>query len=460
MRVIVVGGGVAGLTAAWKLSKLGLAVELYESSNRLGGLIQSIDLDGTSLDVGAEAFAVARPDTLELIADLGLSHLVEEPANSEARILVDGRVIKIPHGVLGIPSDLDSEELIEAIGPEAVLEAKRLDAQPWSTKPNGTLADLVRDRLGESVLRTLVTPVVAGVHASDPNLLEADAVAPGLFARAAQLGSLSAAAAAIRATAARPGAAVATLAGGMMQLIQGLERAVTQAGVTLHLSTPVTRVEQNQDGYRLSLGIPTDEQQPQADLLVVAVPPAVAAKILSPLATLAEPLARIPQVDVTVVALSAENSKLARAPLGSGVLVAPGNTAVSAKASTHTSAKWDSVQSRIGENRHLVRLSYGRNGLAPAASPDLVKTAKQDAVRLFGFNEADIREVAIQEWPQSLVQARTGHRRVLDDLGLALRHHPQLGIVGAGLGGNGITGILAKTNTEIERITSEIKETV
>ncbi|MEN9748705.1 MAG: hypothetical protein RLZZ603_1397, partial [Actinomycetota bacterium] len=238
MRAVVIGGGIAGLASARRLVAAGHEVVLLEAEDRLGGLIHSVDLAGQQVDVGAEAFAVARPEVLDLVHSLGLDSQLAEPAQSSARILVGDRFIQIPHGLLGIPSDLDSPEVLAAIGPEAVAEAKRLDAASWNTPAGGTLANLVRDRLGEGVLRTLVTPVVAGVHASDPALLEADVVAPGLHARAAMLGSLSAAAAAIRATAARPGAAVATLTGGMTSLIAALERAVTQAGVTLRTGTP------------------------------------------------------------------------------------------------------------------------------------------------------------------------------------------------------------------------------
>ena len=450
MRAVVIGGGIAGLAAARRLALGGHSVTLLEATDRLGGLIHSVELDGVRVDIGAEAFAVARPEALELVRELGLEEFLAEPAQDSARILVDGRFIHIPHGVLGAPSDLDSAEVLEAIGPEAVAEAKRLDALPWNTPAGGTMADLVRDRLGERVLRTLVAPVVAGVHASDPSLLEADVVAPGLYARAAQLGSLSAAAAAIRASAARPGAAVATLTGGMTSLIAALAQAATQAGVTLRLSTPAHSVLRTETGYQVLLENSTHDRL-DADILVVATPPHVAANLLGSLPAVATPLAQIRTVDVTVVALSAKSETAATAPHGSGVLVAAGGSSVTAKASTHASAKWAHLASRAGSNGHLLRLSYGREGQAPntstpEATEQLLQTARADAAVLYGLKPKDFTAALAQQWPRSLVQARPGHAKHVLQVTAALESLPNLHVVGAGLGGNGIAGVLAQVN--------------
>jgi len=445
VRAVVIGGGIAGLASARRLVSAGHEVVLLEAEDRLGGLIHSVDLAGQQVDVGAEAFAVARPEVLDLVHSLGLDSQLAEPAQSSARILVGDRFIQIPHGLLGIPSNLDSPEVLAAIGPEAVAEAKRLDAAPWNTPAGGTLANLVRDRLGEGVLRTLVTPVVAGVHASDPALLEADVVAPGLHARAAMLGSLSAAAAAIRATAARPGAAVATLTGGMTSLIAALERAVTQAGVALRTGTPAHSVLRTPDGYQVVLQNEIHERL-NADLVVVAAPPHIAANLLGSMPAVATPLAQIRTVDVTVVALRANSELAAGAPLGSGVLVAPGAPNIVAKASTHVSAKWAHLGEAVGANGHLIRLSYGRDGDAPKANEELLQTARLDAAALYGLKPKDFTASVAQEWPRSLIQARPGHNQLVAQLNTALENLENLHVVGAGLGGNGIAGILAQVN--------------
>ena len=463
MRAVVVGGGIAGLTAAFRLTEAGFAVQVLEAQSRLGGLIHSANVGGVPMDLGAEAFAVARPAALELIEELGLGNQVVSPSTSDAKILATGKLLKIPHGVLGIPANLNSAEVIEAIGEEAAAAARDLDSQPWQMPVGPTLAQLVANRLGQVVLDTFVTPVVAGVHASSPSLLEAEVVAPGLVAKAAQLGSLTAAVSAIRASAAKPGAAVATLTGGMTALIDALAGHLKSHGVSICTSTEVTAIARDGLGYRVSSGFAEGTEAAgtgrafqgtsvYADVVVLAATPEVSARLLADFDGVGSNLTKIKVVDVTVVAIKATSAAANASPLGSGVLVAPGNAAVMAKASTHTSAKWSHAKELVGQTGQLIRLSYGRDGEAPKASDWLTKTAKQDVGRLYGLNESDIGEVVIQEWPKSLVQAKPGHQETLAALREALKQHPGLGVVGAGLGGNGITGIIAKVNEEIARI--------
>ena len=361
-RAVVIGGGISGLAAARRLALAGCSVTVFEASDRLGGLIRGVQLGDHLVDVGAEAFAIARPETLELIHNLGLDDELVWPAQSSARIRsVDAagqlQVFEIPRGVFGIPASLGDPLVVGAIGADAVAEASQLDAQPWQLDAPGTLAELVETRLGKGVLDVLVTPVVSGVHASHPEFLEADVVSPGLFARAKEAGSLVAAVAQIvakrgqgdpasggsgaAAASARPGSAVASLRGGMNRLIDALAANLAELGVKVVLNAPVQCVLPAGEGYRVVLAAghnrsvvtsPTIFSQTHnqsvvtADLVVVATPPTVAGKILGSLPALASPLSRIHAVNVTVVALQAQNRYIGRAPMGSGVLVAPGDT--------------------------------------------------------------------------------------------------------------------------------------
>lgn len=446
---VVVGGGISGLVAARRLALAGKKVTLLESSDRLGGLIRGVSLAGQTVDVGAEAFAVSRPDTLQLITELGLEYQLVSPQNSEARILSDGRFFKIPHGVLGIPSDLDDPALAEAIGADAVAEAKRLDAKPWNLTEAGTVAELVITRLGQAVLDTLVTPVIAGVHSSDPSLLEINAVAPGLFALAAKLGSLTAAAAQLRASAARPGAAVASLRGGMHTLVEKLVSAIGDLGVEVRLNTPAAGTFKTPDGYQVLL---QDGTRLSANYLVLATPPRITAQILGSFPTLATPLALMRAVDVTVVALVVTDHELDSAPVGSGVLVAPSVHNIDAKATTHATGKWEWLANEFGKGKHLVRLSYGRDGIVPAADDTLLATARADAQALYGISADQIGEIVVQEWPGAMIQSRSGHLSLVNQILDAQKDFPNLALVGAGLGGNGITGILAKSAAQYEQI--------
>jgi oxygen-dependent protoporphyrinogen oxidase len=446
---VVVGGGISGLVAAYKLALAGKQVTLFEATGELGGLIKPLKIAGITVDAGAEAFSTVRPDTFKLIEALGLNEQLATPAAAEARILSNGRAYKIPQGMFGIPSDLTSQAVIDAIGESAAAEARRMDAQPWNLSKPTTVAELVSTRMGDAVLEQLVTPVIAGVHSSQPALLGIEAVAPGLFALAENVGSLAKAVAQLRGSSAKPGAAVASLRGGMHGLVTSLTNFLTLTGVRVVKNAPVQSVEFTDGTY----SIQAEGQSPvSANYLVMATPPRVTAQILNNFHELSECLATIQAVDVALAVLHIDDEKLNSAPFGSGVLIAPDETSVVAKASTHVSAKWLWVKSHLPANNHIVRLSYGRDGVVPALDHNLVRTARIDASILYGISLSSIKSVELVSWPQSLIQPRRNHSKLLAEIANAQAKYPNLVLLGAGLGGNGITGILAKVSSQLEKI--------
>jgi protoporphyrinogen/coproporphyrinogen III oxidase len=104
-HAVVVGGGVAGLVFALDASEAGYRVTVLERATRFGGVVRSERLGPVTVDVGAESFALTRPDVLELADRLGLGAAVERPATHQAHVLSGGRHLPLPPGVLGVPGD-------------------------------------------------------------------------------------------------------------------------------------------------------------------------------------------------------------------------------------------------------------------------------------------------------------------------------------------------------------------
>ena len=436
---VVVGGGVAGLEAARQRALAGEQVTLLEAGDRCGGALRSAELGGVVVDVGAEAYGVARPETRRLIDELGLDHLVIAPRRSDARLLLDDGLHAMPHALLGIPTDLASPEVVSAIGAEAALAAAELDAAPLAHVPQDvTLGALVRARMGDVVVERILTPVVAGVHAADPDLVEAEAVVPGLTATVAREGSLAGTAARMRAASGVPGAAVNGLRGGMTTLVGALEERARALGVTIRTGTAALGVEPTAGEWRVA----TPGGPLAADALVVAVDAPSASRLLSCVPAVAAPLSRIAVGDVVVCAVVLHAPELDADPVGSGLLVQPGHPRVRAKALTHASAKWDWIRQAYGPGRHLVRLSYGRDGRVEESVDDLPGIVHADLAEIFGLADPTVEALAIQRWDRSLVFPRPGHRAAVDELRSALDGVPTLAVVGAGLGGNGLAGTI------------------
>lgn len=450
VQALVLGGGISGLVAARDLTNHFESVLVLEKSGQLGGSIGSIVIAGQNVDSGAESFAVSRNDALELIESLGLTNEIVVPARADSRIRSGNETYLIPHGILGIPSDLDDPAVLAAVGADAVAQAHELDAKPWNVTGSISIGGLVRTRLGDAFADRLLAPVVGGVHAANPDLLEADAIAPGLLSAAASAGSLVAAVSKMRASAAaaHPGGAVMSLKGGMHTLADALAADLTQRGVSILLSTKANSVTYSNGAWRVATA---SGDEFTSDVLVVALPASASAHLFASDHTLSGPLSQVQTVDVAIVLLALRAPELATAPLGSGVLITPGTGAIEAKASTHATVKWAWLGERLGD-LHLIRLSYGRDGQLPTDLSGLSAQALADAKALYGLDSPEVIQAETVLWQGAMVHPGTGHLAAARQIDEEVSRRKDLAIIAAGLAGNGITGAIHRAHEAVSQL--------
>lgn len=479
-RALVVGAGIAGLVWALEAAGRGWQVTVLEAADRAGGAVRRGRVGGVDAELGAEAFAVARPAVLDLVEELGLADQVVRPATHQAHLATRGGLVPLPTGFLGIPVDLD--DVAELLGAAAAAEAARRDAVPVGADQTlpATLGALVRERLGDAVATQLVDPVVAGVHATPADEAELASVAPPLAEAVRTHGGLVAAARALRGPLGPAGAPVATLDGGLSRLVDALVERLQELGVRILTGTAATGLARRGGGWQIT----TAGGVHDAEVVAVALPADRAAGLLHTvpaLAAITAPLQGFRPTVVTVVSLLVEAPGLsaAGAPVGSGVLVAPDVTTVRAKAMTHASAKWAHVAATLPADHHLLRLSYGgrvrgaaadRDPALSAASVDdpaqvaagdsaaeeeLVRTALADAAQLLGESAGPIPLVLsgaeVTHWRHGLIRPLVGRRAALDAIDTALAGVPDLALVGGAVAGNGLLGVVARSRTEAAR---------
>ena len=277
---VVVGGGIAGLAAAWELTRAGLRPLLVEARGYTGGLVAGARIAGVRMDLGAEGFVLRGRAVSEAAEALGLE--IVGPSGGGARLLLpplpDGegpgggggspadalgghasdRIAGAPGGsggpwrlhrfprdsFLGIPADPTAPDVAEVLGQAGARRAAADADLPGRTGTGpdeaADLASFVTARMGPAVLDRLVRPIVAGIHAADPRALAADTVAPGLREATARLGSLQAAVGELlRRRRARSGgrSVDVTTRGGLVRLTDALRDAVEADGGSVRTRT-------------------------------------------------------------------------------------------------------------------------------------------------------------------------------------------------------------------------------
>uniref|UniRef100_UPI0028AE7851 FAD-dependent oxidoreductase n=1 Tax=Aeromicrobium sp. TaxID=1871063 RepID=UPI0028AE7851 len=217
MRVAVIGGGIAGLAAAFHLAQAGAEPVVLEGSPEIGGKLRQASLGDLSVDVGAEAMLARRPEALELVEAVGLSADLVAPEPIPSMVWSRGALRALPPTIMGVPSDLG------ALAASGVLAHHVTSTSVPVPDHDVSVGEFVAERLGREVVDRLVEPLLGGVYAGYADRLSLRSAAPVI----AELGPDLLAGALERASVPKaPGPALMGLRGGVGRLPQ----AVAEAG--------------------------------------------------------------------------------------------------------------------------------------------------------------------------------------------------------------------------------------
>lgn len=335
MTAIVVGAGLAGLVAARRLQDAGHRVIVLEATDRVGGSIARLAIDGLLVDGGAEAYATRSPAARQLCAGLGLE--VAAPA-SAPHVWWPDAIAPLADGVLGVPGSLDDPALRILTPAERERCAADLTMDRTVGADATSIGELVAARMGAAAAARLVAPLTVGVYGSLPHNLPLAKTAPQLLPALAEHGSLIAAVASLRAGAS---ATVEQPVGGMFRLVERLAQELD-----VRFNSPAALLERDGGGFRVI----TTVGSLAAERVVIATPAGAARTQLAGIGV------DVPEVSVRrapLAVLTSDHPGLDAHPVGSGVLMGERSPQISAKALTHYSAKWRWVR-----GPHVLRLSY------------------------------------------------------------------------------------------------------
>jgi protoporphyrinogen/coproporphyrinogen III oxidase len=269
--IAVIGGGITGLTAAFRLRQKGFPVVLYETAPRLGGVIQSSQQDGYLAEFGPNTILETSPKIVSLIHDLELDtrRLYSDPRAANRYIVRRRKPVPLPSSPLSFLST-----------PLFSLGAKlRLLREPFlpPARPDieESLAEFVLRRLGREFLDYAINPFVAGVYAGDPAQLSVRAAFPKLHALEQKYGSLikgqilGARERRQRAEVSKQSAPKFSFQHGLQELIDALESRLSDS---IQTRAPVVEIQSSPSGWRVTARIKEQAREFQHAAVVLALP--------------------------------------------------------------------------------------------------------------------------------------------------------------------------------------------
>jgi oxygen-dependent protoporphyrinogen oxidase len=386
-EVVVVGGGISGLSAAYHLLRHagdGVRVVVLEATSRVGGVISTDHEGGVTLEGGPDSILTRKPWGQALAEALGLAPLLIT-TRREARgamIWWRGRQIPIPAGMqAGVPTDLSALRETPLLSAWGKYRAQwDLWLPPTRVVGDVSLGRFLAARFGREVVDRLAAPMLSGIYAGDVWELSLEMTAPQLAPALQRSGSLMRGLAQGQPSARPAGPLFRTLDSGLGTLVDAAATAIRSLGGTIRLDTPVAAVRSMGDRW----AIQTQEGEVMADAVILALPAWAAATLLTPVAPAAAgPLAAIPYANLAVAGLIYESGAVAVPRDKTGVLV-PRQPGIELTALTYLASKWDY---QTPPDAEPIRAFYGRAGGRDVLSQDdagLLEQAERDVARILG----------------------------------------------------------------------------
>jgi protoporphyrinogen/coproporphyrinogen III oxidase len=479
-KIIIIGGGIAGLAAAYytqKKSETPLEITLLEQAGYWGGKIITERVDnlvpeGTFvIEGGPDTFVVTKPWAVQLCKELGIAGSLKgtNPDTKKTYILKKERLHELPGGLtMMIPTEIGPMLRTGLLSwPEKVRMG--LDFVLPPAQPNGdeSLGAFVTRRLGRAAYENLIEPLMSGIYAGDGDRLSLQSTFPFLHDLEREHGGLVKGALALRRERMRKARQNGTEPGqpprsrsifltpqnGLGEMVEALVEHLEKGSVELRLHTPVRQVRPTSDGYTVLL---SNGESIPADGVILATPSFTSAQLIDSFAPeLADELEPIEYVSTATVTLAYRGSDLSR-PLDGYGYVIPRREGRVALACTWTSTKFPH---RSPDGYALLRVFIGRAGQESEISWDessLLESARQELRMTLGITASPLHE-RIYRWDKAMPQYALGHPQRLERIEQGVSAYPGLALAGNAYQGIGIPDCIHSGERAAERVLSSVR---
>ncbi|WP_109487438.1 protoporphyrinogen oxidase [Occallatibacter savannae] len=485
MRVAIIGGGIAGLAAAYELEKArsagaDIAYTLFESRDRLGGSLASETANGVVLERGPDSFLSEKPAGAELCRELGLGDQLvpSNDANRKTYIVVKNKLVPLPDGLMFlIPTKLVPTALTSLFSPATKIKmALELLHPPRPSENDESVAALVERHFGKEAVDRLADPLLSGIYGGDATQLSARTVLPKLVEMETQYGSLTrgmlaahkqmrAKMAAMRAAAgngtagqgsakpAGPRSIFTSLKGGMQQLVDALEARLNPEWI--RKSAAVAGLLREDDSWRLQ----TSLGEEQYDAVILASQAFAAGKLLATTdAALADELCGIPYSSSITVNLVFDESQLGPLPDGFGFLV----PAVEGRAMLACTFVHRKFAGRTPTGKAVLRAFLGgakNEALLDQSDDVLIATVRRELSEILGTRivgpHIPAEATQVSRWRRAMAQYAVGHQERMKRVKKRVAALPGLRLAGNAYEGIGIPDCIRTGRNAAKELVAE-----
>jgi oxygen-dependent protoporphyrinogen oxidase len=456
-RIAIVGGGIAGLAAAYELARLvknGAEIEvvLFEASHRLGGIVETVREGGFVIECGPDSWVTEKPWAHQLAHDLGLATEIM-PSNDATRktyVLIDGRLRPMPDGMrMMVPADLealDASEIFSAEAKQAFHAELTRAGELKSAAPthDESVANFVHRHFGNEVLEKVGAPLLSGVFGGDVAKLSVRAVMGPFVAMEQQHGSLIAALQSRSEPGEKP-AIFTTLRSGLGTLVDRMIAAIPPEWI--RLGDAVKFLANSPDGPGNAEGwlVGTTKEVERFDTVMMATPVDIARSLLEPIDPEAAALMQMDSSSAVVVAFGFAEADNFAVPPGFGFLVPPGSGSL-LLAATFVDQKFPD---RVPERGRLLRAFFGgaaAERLMRCGNDETASVARLELARILGpLPEPQV--TVVRRWPRSLPQYAVGHLDRIAHLNNRVRTLDNLHLLGNPYRGVGLPDLIRDART-------------
>ncbi|AMQ07569.1 MULTISPECIES: protoporphyrinogen oxidase [Sporosarcina] len=467
-KVVIVGGGITGLSAAFYMQKearekgLPLDVILVEASNRLGGKIQTVRRNGFIIERGPDSFLIRKKSMGVLAQDLGIEGELVKNATGQAYVLVGGELHPIPGGsVMGIPTEIGPFLKTGLFSLSGKLRAAGDFVLPRSNiKGDQSLGGFFRRRFGGEIVENLIEPLLSGVYAGDIDHMSLESTFPQFYAvekkhRSLILGMKKTTPKQLPQKdghGAKKEGVFHTFRNGLETIVEAIEQQLEPGSVMKGVRIDAIEAP-GMVGEKTILEM-NDGRKIEADAVILTTGHEMAGRLFAPHGLLQD-LREIPTTSVATVALAFPEEHVVQDKEGTGFLVSRSSD-YSITACTWTHRKWPTT---TPAGKVLIRAFVGRVGdeaIVDLPDAEIEKIVLADLGRVMNITGKPDFTV-ITRWKKDRPQYRVGHKQRIAAARAELESKfPQVKLAGASYNGVGLPDCIDQGRAAVKEVLEDL----